>query len=87
MTNLFLTQLFTVIQHPRYYCATKYLSPHYVVKVTRKRHGGKLLRRQRSETFLVTIGVPNYAERQFIKMCQQTKERFPVKNIQVKCVS
>ena len=44
--------------------ATKYLSPKHTVKVTRQR---KPDRRYRQETFLVTIGGPNYLERLFIK--------------------
>ena len=78
--------LFAALQQPQVYQATKYLSPTLVVKATRRRFGGKLLRRQRQETLLVTIGQPNWKERQFIKQCVKAKEPFPVKRIQVRHV-
>jgi hypothetical protein len=52
-----------------------------VAKVTLR---GKRDKRDRHSTFLVTIGRPNYDEREFIKKCKKAGEPFPVKKIQVK---
>lgn len=62
--------------------ATKYVSPKLVVRGTRTRYGGKFLRGNIEIT--LTIGKPNYAEREFIKLLKKAKEPFPVKLIQVK---
>lgn len=55
--------------------ATKYLSPQLTVKATRQR---PIDRRTRQETFLVTVGRPNAREQQFIRVCKQAKQPFPV---------
>lgn len=61
--------------------ATAYLTPGLTIKATRV---GKPDRRQKSETYVVSIGRPNYAERGFIASCLKGGERFPVRKIQVK---
>lgn len=61
--------------------ATAYISPTYTIKATRQHRFDKRLRQ---ETFLITLGQPNYAERKFIKLCKKVGEPFPVKRIQVK---
>jgi len=33
---------------------------------------------------VLTIGRPNYAEREFIKLCKKAGEPFPVKKMQLK---
>lgn len=58
---------------------TYYDSPKMVIKATRQRRYSK---RGRQETYLVTIGRPNYAEKKFIKMCQRAYEPFPIKRLQ-----
>lgn len=63
------------------YRATKFLDPELVVKVTRPH---KFSRRARSETVLVTVGKPNYAERIFVKRCLEAGEPFPVRKIQLR---
>jgi hypothetical protein len=60
---------------------TKYISPKLTVKAT---HQGKHDRRDKSNTVLVTIGRPNYSEREFIKTAQKAGEPFPVKKVQIK---
>ena len=63
--------------------ATKYFSEREVLKGTRityKRAKGKQSRTE----LLFTIGIPNYAERQFIKKCKKAGEPFPVKKLQIK---
>lgn len=63
--------------------ATKYLEPKLIVRATRKAYGGKLSKRLPIEIIL-NIGKPNYAEREFVKLCQKSGEKFPVKKIQLK---
>lgn len=61
--------------------ATKYLDEKTAVKCTRKL---KFDKRMRSETVVLTVGRPNYAERKFIKLCKKAGEPFPVKKVQLK---
>ena len=70
-----------VLECPDLRRATKYLDDHTTVKCTRQRPFDK---RERQETVLVTMGKPNYAERNFIKNCKIVGEPFPVKKIQLK---
>ena len=76
----------TIACTPPIYHATKYCSPSLTVKATRPRYQGKL-RNGRALTAIVTIGKPNFTERQFIKACLRAKEPFPVKKLQVKRVA
>lgn len=59
--------------------AIKYVSPKQTIKVTRQHP-----RSGRGDTVLVTIGRPNYAERQFIKSAVRAGEPFPVRKPQLK---
>lgn len=63
--------------------AVKYVTPKLVVRATRKLYGKRINKSHNIEITL-TIGRPNYIEREFIKLCQKAKEPFPVKNIQFK---
>lgn len=60
--------------------ATVYVGPELTVKATRQRRPAK---RSRGETLLVTVGKPNYREREFIKACRKANEPFPVKRVQL----
>ena len=63
------------------YKATKFLSAKETVKATRRRFrrgGGRITE------VLLTVGRPNYAERQFIKKAQAAGEPFPIKKVQLK---
>ena len=60
--------------------ATYYVTPTLVVKATRQR---PVTRRSRSETLLVTFGVPNYSEQRFIATCKKAKVPFPVRKVQL----
>jgi hypothetical protein len=62
--------------------ATRYMSPEYVVKATRRMYAGKLYGKSRTIEIVVTIGKPNYEEREFIKKCKKVGEPFPVKGVQ-----
>lgn len=59
--------------------ATKYFSPTEVLKATRRTR-----LKGRTVEILFTAGAPNWAERRFIKACQQAKEKFPIKKVQIK---
>lgn len=61
--------------------ATKYVSPILVIKATRV---GKLDGRNKSISFVVTAGRPNYAEKIFIKKSIASKKLFPIKKIRLK---
>ena len=63
------------------YSATKYVSPKYTVKATRRY---KLDHRASHVEFLVTLGVPNVVARNFIKQAIKAKEPFPIKKVQLK---
>ncbi len=59
--------------------ATKYVSPDFVVKAT-ERKGESFSSHQE---YLVTIGKPNYREREFIKKALEAGESFPIRKIQL----
>lgn len=61
--------------------ATKYVSPSMVVKATARY---KPRRGARSCEIVVTVGTPNYAERDFIRDAKKAGERFPLRRVQVK---
>lgn len=64
--------------------ATKYLSKYETVKAKRVCYNGKIDKRAQRVTVVVSIGRPNYDEREFIKKCQKGREPFPLKKIQLK---
>lgn len=61
--------------------ATFYASPKYTIKATRRFRPRK---NDAYESYVLTLGVPNYAEREFIKKCKKAGEPFPVKKIQLR---
>lgn len=61
---------------------TYFLSPRDTTRITRQH---KMDRRESSITFVITIGRPNYAARQFIKQANKAGEpSFPIKKLQYK---
>lgn len=66
--------------------ATKFHSEKLVSKVTRVllRKSGKPHFSRRQFEFVLTMGPPNFAEREFIKKCKKAGEPFPIKKIQLK---
>ena len=61
--------------------ATKFLSPDMRVTATSSYpHDGRM----KTDYCLLTIGKPNYAQRQFVKNCKISGEPFPVRKIQIK---
>lgn len=61
--------------------ATRYYAENYTVKATLK---GKPRKNERQREILLTIGRPNYAERDFISKCKKAGEPFPVRKVQIK---
>lgn len=66
--------------------ATAYVLPTKVIKATRKLYAGKVDKHSRTIDLVVTIGKPNYEDREFIKDCQKVDEPFPIADIQLKFV-
>ena len=64
--------------------ATKYISPELVVRLTKNRFNKKPRPITENISCTLTIGKPNYLEREFIKLCQDAKEPFPIKKVQLK---
>jgi hypothetical protein len=64
--------------------AVAYLSDRFVVRMTMKRVGGKLPADHRNAEISLTIGKPNYEQREFIRQCKKAGEPLPVKKIQLK---
>lgn len=63
---------------------TLYLSPKEVVRVTRKLYRGRKHWDAERPEFLVTVGRPNYLERDRVKELKQAGEAFPVRKVQFK---
>ncbi len=63
--------------------ATKYMTDKHVIRAVRKTFKGKILKNRNIEITL-TIGRPNFLEREFIKKCKKANEPFPIKKIQLK---
>lgn len=60
---------------------TKFLSPKLRITATRSH---KRDRRNTRESFIVTIGQPNYEQRQLVKAAIAAKEPFPIRKLQIK---
>lgn len=61
--------------------AVKYVDTNFVIRATRRLFNGKLPAKSDPIVVLVTIGKPNYREREFIKDCKKAKEKFPIKGV------
>lgn len=64
--------------------ATQYISPKLIIRAVRRTSKTYKPRKGENVQISLTIGRPNYAEREFIKLCTKAKEKFPVRNIQFK---
>jgi hypothetical protein len=78
-----INEIVKLASQPEVKKATYYHSDKEVAKVT---FHGKKDSRARTKTFVVTIGRPNYEEREFIKKAKKAGEPFPIKKIQMKFV-
>ena len=63
--------------------AVKYISPKAIVRAVRTRYHGKLRKVGNIEISL-TIGRPNFIERQYIKKLVKEGQLFPVRNLGLK---
>jgi len=70
--------------------ATQFISPKEIIRAVRKSYKfsgtRKLPRKDQNIEITLTIGKPNYVEREFIKKCIKAKEPFPIKKIQLKFI-
>jgi hypothetical protein len=76
-------QVFKAILQDKVIKATKYISPSLVIRLTRRTYGKKI-NNQGNVEISMTIGKPNFLEREFVKACVKAKEPFPVKMVQLK---
>lgn len=75
-----------LINDPTILRATKYMSPNLVVRAVRRswRAFGRKTRVVENIQVALTIGRPNYLEREFIELCKKAREPFPIKKVQLK---
>lgn len=69
--------------------AAKYLSEKLVVRASRPVFGPKGKKRiikGGNLQLILTVGKPNFEQREFIKSCKKAGEPFPVKKMQIKVV-
>lgn len=66
------------------YKAVAYVDEKLKIQASRKLFKGKLSDKKGSLEILLTIGKPNYQQREFVKQCKKADEPFPVKKIQLK---
>lgn len=71
-------------EFPNLISATAYISTKLIARLIRKRTNKKFDKRDNSSNFSLTVGRPNYLEREFIKSCKKANEPFPIKKIQLK---
>lgn len=64
--------------------ATEYVNPKLICRATRKLYGKRMPDVRHNIEITLTVGKPNYMERDFIKKCLKAGEPFPVKKIQLK---
>lgn len=86
--NLVLGKVIDALLGQKAIKATYYLSPKLIIRAVRKTYKNgtakrHILRSANTEVML-TIGKPNYREREFIKELRKAGEPFPVKKIQLK---
>ena len=81
MDKVDIRQMILLLGDTRKKRVTKYVSKNYTVKVTKH---GRWDNRDHQEIYLVTLGKPNYAERNFIKQAIKAGEPFPVKKLQLR---
>lgn len=82
----YISQVIDALVKSEAHKATKFIDSKNVVRATRRRYRRKGVPRfsRRNLEVVLTVGRPNYTDRQFIKKCQTAGEPFPVKKIQLK---
>jgi len=66
--------------------ATKYLSPRLVIRATRIRTRGRFRDLDNDTRVVLSIGRPNYLEREFIIRAAYVGKAFPVKRLQFRAL-
>lgn len=84
MISKHVEQVVRVLLESGSYRATRYVSEKLVVTACRRIFRGKILRG--NVDIVLTIGRPNYAQRQFVKDCKQAGVPFPVRKVQLKAI-
>jgi len=64
--------------------AVLYLSPTEVARATRRYYASNRKPDAKRVEVLVSIGRPNFLEREFVRDCQKAGETFPIAKIQLK---
>lgn len=64
--------------------ATKYVSPNEIVRAVRRRFGKNKKFNRGNMEIILTIGKPNFVERDFVKKCKKVGEPFPIRKVQLK---
>lgn len=88
-TKIFTNLFYLIIEGDNLKSVTKYQSEKQIIRVKRKtfkayKNG---YRKGDNLEFVVTIGKPNYQEREFIKKCKKVGEKFPLRRIQYKIIT
>lgn len=73
-----------LLECPEAKTVSLYLEPRTVVKATRIHKHTRRSDRYGAESYMLTIGRPNFLGRRFVKQCQQAGEPFPVRKLQIK---
>lgn len=89
MKNINYNQLVNTLIETGAHVATKYIDDKTIVRATRRlygyrKHSKSPWRKGENIEISLTIGRPNYAERQFIKSVKKSGESFPIRKIQLK---
>jgi hypothetical protein len=61
--------------------ATVYLDENTIVRATRQRRPDA---RSKSQSYILTLGKPAFADRRFIRLCKQAGGPLPVRKVQLK---
>lgn len=77
------TAIKALIFSPAAHTATVYVSPTYTVRATRRRFKGPKRKAPKSIDIVLTMGRPNAAARDFIKLATRAHERFPIRRPQL----
>ncbi|MFA5130718.1 MAG: hypothetical protein WC477_07470 [Patescibacteria group bacterium] len=70
----FITEVIEAVLAGDAHKATKYVSDKLIVRATRKLYGGKP--NKAKVEMMLTVGKPNFKEREFIKRCKKAGEPF-----------
>lgn len=78
----YIQEVVTTLIYNKAVKATKFINEKLIVRAVRKTFDKKI--QPGNIEVILTIGKPNYVERDFIEKCKKAGEPFPVKKIQIK---